>query len=76
MRWKDPPMIEMQCSDKHNRNGHVHLHVVRSEDDPAAEAVAQVDDSDAAAEADHVGERCSERDDENLRQEKAQRRNK
>lgn len=42
------------------------LHVVRTENDPAAEAVAQIDDGYAAAEPDHVGKCCSESDDEDI----------
>lgn len=43
-----------------------HLDVVGSQHDPAAEAVAQVDDGHAAAEADDVGEGHPQRHDEDL----------
>lgn len=42
------------------------LLVVGSEDDPAAEAVAEVDHGCTAAETDHVGERRSQGDDQDL----------
>ena len=40
--------------------------MVGSEDDPPAEAVAQVDDGGAADEPDHVGERGPQSQDEDL----------
>ena len=46
----------------------VHLDVVRSQDDPATEAVSQIDDGHAAAEPDHIGERCSKCHDQDLRE--------
>lgn len=45
----------------------IHLDMVRSQDDPATEAVAQINDGHTEAEANHIGERYSERDDQNLR---------
>ena len=44
----------------------IHLHVVWAEDDPATEAVTQIDDGYTAAEPNHIGERCSKCDDEDL----------
>lgn len=44
--------------------------MVGTENYPAAEAVAKVDHGGTAAETDHVGERCSQRDDQDLRREK------
>lgn len=42
------------------------LLVIRAEDDPATETVAEVDDPGAADEADDVWERCPEGQDEDL----------
>lgn len=44
----------------------IHLDMVRSQDDPAAEAVAQIDDGHAAAEPNDVGKSCSECHDQDL----------
>lgn len=41
--------------------------MIRSDDDPATEAVAQVDDAGTADEADDVRQRCPERQDEDLK---------
>lgn len=43
-----------------------HLDVVWSQDNPATEAVAQIDDGHAAAEPNHIRERCSKCDDQDL----------
>lgn len=40
--------------------------MVRSQNDPATEAVAQIDDSHTAAEPNHIGERCSKCHDQDL----------
>lgn len=48
------------------RSSDTHLDVIRSQDDPAAEAVAQVDDGHAAAEANDAGEGGAERHDQDL----------
>lgn len=40
--------------------------MIRAQDDPAAEAVAQVDDSSTAGEADYVWQRRPQCQDENL----------
>lgn len=44
----------------------IHLDVIRSQDDPATEAVAQVDDGHAAAEPNDVRKGCSESHDQDL----------
>ena len=41
--------------------------MVRSQDDPATEAVAQIDDGHTEAEPNHVGQRNSKCDDQNLK---------
>lgn len=43
-----------------------HLDMIRSQNDPATEAVAQIDDSHTAAEANDTGEGGSERHDQDL----------
>lgn len=40
--------------------------MVRSQHDPAAEAVAQIDDSDTAAEANYIRKRCPKCHDQDL----------
>lgn len=41
--------------------------MIRSDDDPATKTVAEVDDASTADEADDVGQRCPERQDEDLK---------
>lgn len=50
---------------RHHGQG-AELDMVRSQDDPATEAVAQINDGHTEAEANHIGERYSERDDQNI----------
>lgn len=44
----------------------VYLDMVWSQDDPATEAVAKIDDGHAAAEPNHIRERCSKCHDQDL----------
>lgn len=44
----------------------IHLDVVRSQDDPATEAVAQINDGHAAAEPNDVRKSCSESHNQDL----------
>lgn len=44
----------------------IHLYVVRSQDDPAAETISQIDDSHTQAKANHIGQSCSKCDDQDL----------
>lgn len=46
----------------------IHLDMVWSQDDPATEAVAQIDDSHTAAEPNNIGESCSKCHDKDLQQ--------
>lgn len=66
-RWaKQTPEVGKADPTPHQRDPEQHLDMVRSQHDPPAEAVAQVDDGHAAAEADDVQEGHPQRDDENL----------
>lgn len=52
------------CADK--SLSFVYLDMVRTQDDPATEAVAKIDDGHTAAEPDYIRERCPKSHDQDL----------
>lgn len=60
-------LLLLACLPVLQNGGCLYLDVIGPQHDPAAEAVAQVDDSHTAAEPDHVGERSSQGHNQDLR---------
>lgn len=60
------PLKKLTVRNENVVTGNTHLDVIRPQNDPATEAVAQIDDSHAAAEANHTGEGSSQCHDQDL----------
>lgn len=60
------PFKKFTVRNENVATSNAHLDVIRPQNDPATEAVAQIDDSHTAAEANHTGEGCSECHDQDL----------